>query len=82
MDRFLKYTTQKEPAITASFIGALLLALVARYFNLTEEDLTILGPIALIIGGIVIRQGVFSPASVQKLLSPDKEPDTGPPPNG
>ena len=39
MDRFLRYTTQKEPALTASFLAAVLLAIVARYLQLTDEDL-------------------------------------------
>jgi hypothetical protein len=33
MDRFLGYTTQKEPALTASFLAAVLLAIVARYLS-------------------------------------------------
>ena len=68
MDRFLAFTTQKEPALTASFLAAVLLAIVARYMNLTDEDLAILGPVALILAGVVIRTGVFSPASVDGLL--------------
>ena len=44
MDRFLRYTTQKEPALTASFLAAVLLAIAARYLGLTDEDLAILGP--------------------------------------
>ena len=60
MDRFLRYTTQKEPALTASFLAAVLLAIVARYLDLTDDDLAILGPVMLIIAGVVIRAGVFS----------------------
>jgi hypothetical protein len=72
MDRFLRFTTQKEPALTASFLAAVLLAIVARYFALTDEDLAILGPVALVIAGVVIRTGVFSPATVDSLID-DKE---------
>jgi hypothetical protein len=68
MDRFLRYTTQHEPALTASFLAAILLAIAARFFNLTDDDLSILGPIALIVAGVVIRSGVFSPATVQNLV--------------
>ena len=68
MERFLRYTTQKEPALTASFLAAVLLAIVARYLDLTDEDLAILGPVALILAGVVIRTGVFSPATVDGLL--------------
>lgn len=68
MDRFLRYTTQKEPALTASFLAAVLLAIAARYLNLTDDDLVVLGPIALIIAGVVIRADVFAPATVERLL--------------
>jgi hypothetical protein len=68
VERFLRYTTQKEPALTASFLAAVLLAVVARWFALTDEDLMVLGPIALVIAGVVIRAGVFAPATVERLL--------------
>ena len=68
MDRFLAFTTQKEPALTASFLAAVLLAIAARYLDLTDEDLAILGPIMLIVAGVVIRTGVFSPATVDGLV--------------
>lgn len=68
MDRFLRYTTQKEPALTASFLAAILLAIAARWFALTDEDLMILGPIALIIAGVVIRASVFAPATVDRWI--------------
>lgn len=73
MDRFLRYTTQKEPALTASFLAAVLLAIAARYLNLTDDDLVILGPVALIIAGVVIRAGVFAPATVERLLDGEDE---------
>ena len=68
MERFLRYTTQKEPALTASFLAAVLLAIAARYIGLTDEDLAVLGPVMLIIAGVVIRAGVFAPATVERLL--------------
>jgi hypothetical protein len=71
MDRFLRYTTQKEPALTASFLAAVLLAIAARYLNLTDDDLVILGPFALIVAGVVIRAGVFAPATVERLTHAD-----------
>ena len=46
----------------------MLLAIVARYLDLTDEDLAILGPVMLILAGVVIRTGVFSPATVDGLL--------------
>jgi hypothetical protein len=68
MERFLRFTTQKEPALTASFLAAILLAIVARWFELTDEDLMVLGPIALVVAGVVIRAGVFAPVTVERLL--------------
>jgi len=74
VDRFLRYTTQKEPALTASFLAAVLLAIATRYLGLTDEDLAILGPVMLIVAGVVIRAGVFAPDTVRDLLDP-AEPD-------
>ena len=68
MDRFLRFTTQKEPALTASFLAEVLLAIAARCLGLTDEDLAILGPVMLIVAGDVIRAGVFSPDRVLGLL--------------
>ena len=73
MDRFLRYTAQKEPALTASFLAAVLLAIVARYLQLTDEDLAILGPVMLIVAGVVIRAGVFAPDTVRDLLDADDQ---------
>ena len=73
MDRFLRYTTQREPALTASFLAAVLLAIAARYLDLTDEDLAILGPVMLVVAGIVIRARVFAPATVQRLLGEDED---------
>lgn len=50
--------------LRASFLAAVLLAIAARYLQLTDEDLAILGPVMLILAGVVIRAGVFSPATV------------------
>ena len=72
MDRFLRYTTQKEPALTASFLAAVLLAIAARYLGLTDDDLAILGPVMLILAGVVIRAGVFAPDAVRGLLDGDE----------
>jgi hypothetical protein len=61
MDRFLRYTTQKEPALSASFLAAVLLAIAARYLDLTDEDLAILGPVMLIAAGVAIRAAGHGP---------------------
>ncbi len=52
----------------------MLLAIVARYLALTDEDLAILGPVALILAGVVIRAGVFSPATVGGLIEDEGRP--------
>ena len=74
--RFKRYTTQKEPALTASFLAAVLLAIVARYLQLTDEDLAILGPVMLIVAGVVIRAGVFAPDTVRDLLHDEDAEDS------
>ena len=74
MECFLRFTTQKEPALTACFLAAILLAIMARWFALTDEDLAILGPVALIVAGVVIRAGVFAPACVGRLLDGEDRP--------
>ena len=51
----------KEPALTASFLAAVLLAIVARFLDLTDDDLAILGPVALIVAGVVIRTRRLQP---------------------
>jgi hypothetical protein len=65
---------QKQPALTASFLAAVLLAIAARYLGLTDEDLAILGPVMLIVASIVIRAGVFAPDTVKRLLGEDGGP--------
>lgn len=61
LTRFLRYTTRKQPALSVSFLAAIVLAVLARYLNLSEADLTLLGPIALVIVGVIVRSRVFSP---------------------
>ena len=73
LERFKRYTTQKEPALTASFLAAALLAIAARYIGLTDDDMAILGPVMLIIAGVVIRTGVFAPATVRDLMGSKDE---------
>ena len=71
--RFRRYTTQREPALTASFLAAVLLAIAARYLGLSDEDLSILGPVMLIVAGVVIRAGVFAPHTVRDLLGDEDD---------
>lgn len=59
--RFLRFTTKKQPAVSISLIAAIVMALLARYLHLTEDDLALFGPIVVILVGVVIRAKVFSP---------------------
>jgi len=72
MNRFLKYTTQEEPALTIGVIAAAVLALLSKFVLLTDDDLTILGPVVVIIITTLVRQSVFSPATVAKLTGKDQ----------
>ena len=76
MDRYMRYVRDREPVLSASLIAAFLLALVDRVVGLTDGDLTILGPLAVIIGGAILRQLVYSPESYMRALHrlpPDDE---------
>lgn len=61
LTRFLRYTTQKQPALSVSFLAAIVLAVLAKYLHLSDDDLVLLGPIVLVVVGVVIRSRVFSP---------------------
>jgi hypothetical protein len=73
MNRFLKFTTQEEPAITIGVIAAALLYLVSKFVFLSDDDLAVAGPILVMVISGIIRQGVFSPASVARLTSEGKD---------
>jgi hypothetical protein len=77
LDRFMKYTSGKEPVITVNVIAALMLAAFVKVtesygFVWDELSFTIAGVIALSIATWVARSGVFSPlthdAEVTKAL--------------
>jgi hypothetical protein len=77
ISRFTKYTTQSEPAITISLLAALVLAVIAKYVNLTEDDLQLLGLMLVpVVAGIVTRLRVWSPASVAAIK--DETPTPAP----
>jgi hypothetical protein len=66
MDRFLKYTTGREPVISASVIAALIMGAVVLVaerlgFAFTESELLLIGSGALIAAGWVGRHFAFSP---------------------
>ena len=65
LSKFTKYTTQSEPVMSISLIAALVLAVLAKYVTLTDDDLQLLGLILVpIVAGIVARWRVYSPATV------------------
>lgn len=66
MDRFMRYTTGREPVLSTSVIAAVILGLVvlaAERFGitLTETELLLLGSVALVVAGIIGRHLAFSP---------------------
>ncbi len=70
LSRFLRYTTQDEPVITAGVIAAFVLYLLDRYLGLTEDDLQLLGLLLVpIVTAIGARLQAWSPASVDKAIT-------------
>ena len=66
MDRFLRYTTGREPVISSSVIAALVLGAVVLTaerlgFVFTEAELLMLGSGALIVAGLVGRHFAIAP---------------------
>ena len=67
LSRFLRYTTQQEPVVTAGLLAAFVLYLIDRYVGLTEDDLTLLGLLLVpIVTAIGARFRAWSPASVDR----------------
>lgn len=67
LSRFLRYTTQDEPVLTAGVIAAFVLYLLDRYLHLTEDDLQLLGLLLVpIVGAIAARLRAWSPTSVER----------------
>lgn len=83
MDRYLQYTRDREPVLTAGFIAAMLLAVADRTLGLTDGDLALWGPVAVVIGSVIMRQLVYSPWSYLTALysdPPDEDDDPAVPP--
>lgn len=81
MDRFLQYTTGKEPVITTNVLAAVLLGAVVLILErlgvqLSEVELALLGSVFVIVATYIARAGVFSPDSYYQALysdPPDEE---------
>jgi hypothetical protein len=66
MDRFLRYTSGREPVITVNLIaavgfGILLTVLERAGITLSETELVLLGSAFLVVATALARHGVFSP---------------------
>jgi hypothetical protein len=66
MDRFLRYTSGKEPVITVNLVaavgfGVLLTVLERAGITLSETELVLLGSVFLVVATWLARAGVFSP---------------------
>lgn len=64
LTRFLRYTTQSEPVLSASVVAAFVLAALDRHFHLTDDDLQLIGLLATpIVAGLLARLSAWSPRS-------------------
>ena len=67
MDRFLKYTSGREPVITINFVAAILFGAIVTlternaWMTWDEFSLTAFGGICVIAATWLARRGVFSP---------------------
>ena len=68
LSRFLRFTTQEEPVLSAASLVAIALAIISRFVTLTDDDLQLLALILLPFAPAVLaRLKAWSPASVQRL---------------
>jgi len=72
-EHYIRRTKTLGPITPPARGLAVLLAIVARYMDLTDEDLAILGPVALIVARVVVRVGVFSAATLEGFLEDEDE---------
>ena len=68
MDRFLKYTSGREPVITINLVAAIMFGVVVTVLermgiSLAETELVLLGSAFLAGATWLARRGVFSPAT-------------------
>lgn len=68
LSRFLRFTTQKEPVVSAGFLAAVVLYVISRFVPLTDDDLQLLGLLLVpVIPALIARFAAWSPASVARL---------------
>ena len=66
MDRFIRYTTGKEPVITINLVAAILFGVTVTVLErssivMSETELVLLGSAFLAVATWLARRGVFSP---------------------
>lgn len=67
LGRFMRFTTRREPVLSASLLAALALYLLDRYLGLTDDDLELIGMLMVpIVGGLVARLRAWAPESVER----------------
>lgn len=67
LSRFLRYTTQDEPVLSAGLLAALALYLVDRWLHLTDDDLQLLGLLLVPVAGAVLaRWNAYAPSTVRR----------------
>lgn len=67
LSRFLRYTTQDEPALTVGVVAAFVLYAIDRYLHLTDDDLQLIGLLLVpIVGAVLTRFNVYSPATHER----------------
>lgn len=68
--RFMRFTTQKEPVLSAAVVAAFALYMVTRFVpGITDDDLELLGLLLVpIVPALLARLRAWSPLSVEKAL--------------
>lgn len=71
LSRFMRFTTQKEPVLSAAVVAAFVLYLVTRLVpGLTDDDLQLLGLLLVpIVPALLARLKAWSPVSAERAIS-------------
>lgn len=70
LSRFMKFTTQREPVLSAAVVAAFVLYLITRFVpGITDDDLELIGLLLVpIVPALLARLRAWSPLSVEKAL--------------
>lgn len=68
--RFMRFTTQKEPVLSAAVVAAFVLYLITRFIpGITDDDLELIALLLVpIVPALLARLRAWSPLSVEKAL--------------